>query len=844
VSAAPIDRDPPSRNKRGEVIGALGISKEFSERKESERILSESQDLLSVASRLALVGSWYVDMPPVKVFWSDALSLIHEEPLGFQPTVQQAMTYYTHEHRAGLSEVFTACSTLGTPYDVEYQLLTATGKRTWVRVIAEAVRGEDGSIRRVQGALQDVSERKRAEHQTRLLADRLTNILGSITDGFLSLDRGWRFTFVNAEALRMLGRPNDSLVGSNIWEELPHLAGTELEQGLRRAMEASTGSRFEAFHAPWKGWIGVNCYPSKTGLSIYFSDVTQLRKDQDVLRELNADLEVRVASRTAELTQAREAAEQANRAKSAFLAAMSHEIRTPMNGVVGMIDVLAQSNLKSAQARIVQTVRESAYALLRIVDDVLDFSKIEAGHFHIEHEPMSLAVVIGQVSDTLNHLATAKGVALQCFIDPHLPAQVLGDALRLRQVLLNLLGNAIKFSSVAGNTGNVDLRAELVELAAQRCTVNFVVTDDGVGMDEATLERLFTPFMQADDSTTRRYGGTGLGLSISYRLAELMGGAIEVTSTPGKGSRFNLRVAFGRSDPPLAPLEAVALRDSLLDAALDPEGATMPMPLTALGARETGRLILVAEDNEINQKVIENQLALMGFTAEIAVTGLEALDRWRRGAYSMLLTDLDMPEMDGYELAATIRKEASGTRIPIVALTANASKSEIKRCKDVGIDDYLTKPLPLADLHAILRKWMPATAQPLPLRPQKPSPQTHPARSPAPVTPNIAVDLAVLRALVGSDPETIRDMVESFRTSAALARDSIRIGVGLGECKVVADAVHSLKSAARALGSLRLAGICEEMETSANAGRQHELVRQLARFEHEYEEVHRFFDAN
>ena len=827
------------------MIGALGISREFSERQDSERIPSESQDLLSIASRLALIGSWYVDMPPAKVFWSDALALIHEEPLGFHPTIEQAMTYCTLEHRAHLHDVFTACSTLGTPYDVEYQLLTAKGKRIWVRVIAEVVRGADGSICRVQGALQDVSERKRAEHQTRLLADRLTNILGSITDGFLTLDRAWRFTFVNAEASRMLGRPNDSLVGSNIWEELPHLAGTELQQGLRRAMEASTGSRFEAFHAPWEGWMGVNCYPSKTGLSIYFSDVTQLRKDQDALRELNADLEARVAARTAELTQAREDAEQANRAKSSFLAAMSHEIRTPMNGVVGMIDVLAQSNLKSAQARIVQTVRESAYALVSIVDDVLDFSKIEAGQFHIEHEPMALTVVVGQVSDTLDHLAIAKDVALQCFIDPQLPLQVLGDALRLRQVLLNLVGNAIKFSSGAANAGHVDLRAQLVRVGATECTVDFVVTDDGIGMDEATLERLFTPFMQADESTTKRYGGTGLGLSISSRLAELMRGAIEVSSAPGKGSRFSLRMVFGICDPPSARPEVEAFRDKALDAALDAAGATMPMPLSALGAREAGRLILVAEDNEINQKVIGSQLALMGFTAEVAATGLEALDHWRRGTYSMLLTDLQMPEMDGYELAATIRKEASGARIPIVALTANASKSEIKRCKDAGIDDYMTKPLPLADLHAMLRQWMPATAQPLPLRPLKSSLSSrHPARSPTSATPNAAVDLAVLRALVGSDPETIREVIESFRTGAALARDSVRIGVGLAECKVVADAVHNLKSAARVLGSFRLAGICEEMETSANASRQHELVKQLARFEHEYQEVHRFFEAS
>ena len=837
----------PYRNGHGEILGVIGISRDISDRKFAERTLRESQALLSMASRLALVGSWYFDVPLTNVFWSDGLALMHDEKAGFTPTLAQALAYYVPEHRVSIGAAVEACMRDGVAFDMECQIVTAAGRRIWVRAIGEADRGADGRIRRVQGALQDVSERRRAEHKTRLLAERLTNILGSITDAFLTVDHEWRFTFVNSEALRMLGRPFDDLIGTNIWVELPELAGTEFHRGLSAAMNAGTGSKFEIFLASRKGWIGVNCYPSQTGLSIYFSDITQRREDQEALRALNSDLEARVASRTAELTQAREDAEQANRAKSAFLAAMSHEIRTPMNGVVGMIDVLEQSNLKGQQARIVQTVRESAYALLGIVDDVLDFSKIEAGRFQIDHEPMSLADTVEQVCDVLDALAASKGVRLRRVVDPLLPPQVLGDALRLRQILLNLVGNAIKFSRVEGGTGTVDIRAGLIDKAEGRCSVEFVIEDDGIGMDESTLARLFTPFMQGDDSTTKRFGGTGLGLSISQRLAALMGGTIGVASHPGQGSRFTVVIGFEWLDVAASTRGDVDdAADSQLDAMPCGESTTMPTPLSPAVARESGRLILVAEDSEINRSVIRQQLALMGFTAEIAGNGASALDLWRDGSYSMLLTDLHMPGLDGYELTRRIRgQESQDARMPIVALTANASKGEVKRCAEAGIDACMTKPVRLLDLYAMLKKWMPKDAQPLPLRTVRDARRPS-SSSPAPLDPFDAVDLTVLRSFVGSDPEVVRTMLISFRKSAAVCRESIREAirdsVGSRSCKAVSDALHAFKSAARAVGAPRLAAICEGMEGSADAARVADLPAQLVRFEEEYDAVHRFLD--
>jgi PAS domain S-box-containing protein len=833
----------PYRDERGKVVGVIGVSRDITDRKRAEEALREGRTLLAMAGRLAQVGSWFVDLPPGRVVWSDVTAQIHGEPAGFSPTVQQALDYYVPEHRDRIGEAFGNCLSNGVSFDVEYEIVGAQGRRCWVRAIGEAVRDASGHVRRVQGALQDLTERKNAERETQLLADRLSTTLDSITDGFLTLDQDWCYTYVNDEALRMLGRTREHLIGKNMWEEFPESVGTDFERGYRAAIVGPAGSTFVAFYAPWKAWISVSCYPSTTGLSIYFHDVTQARLDQTALRELNADLEARVASRTTELTAAREDAEQANRAKSAFLAAMSHEIRTPMNGVVGMIDVLEQSNLESAQADIVKTVRESAYALLGIVDDVLDFSKIEAGHFQIDNDPMSIERVMRRVCDTLDHLASSKGVALRLTIDPAMPGRVLGDAARLRQVLLNLVGNAIKFSSSGMANGSVEVRADDVAFGGNQVSVQFAIVDNGIGMDESTLSRLFTPFTQADDSTTKRYGGTGLGLSISSRLIGFMGGKILATSRPGRGSRFAMRLTFECLESEHAELldfdrveEAPAIRQA------EPL-ATAP---GALGEGDVARLILVAEDNEINQKVIRKQLALLGFSTELVSDGNEALERLRHGRYAMLLTDLHMPHLDGYELSIAIRNgEAVGFHMPIVALTANALKGEARRCREVGMDDYMTKPLLLSDLHAMLTKWMPREARPLPLR-KLPGPGADPRRTagePRRRPPYQAVDLSVLTALVGTDPDVVSEIIGAFRLSAQRSIDDIRAGSANGNVKAVSDAAHTLKSGAWSIGARRLGDVCGEIELSYGAGQTNDDALRLQRFEMELIDVNRYLDA-
>jgi PAS domain S-box-containing protein len=668
-------------------------------------------------------------------------------------------------------------------------------------------------------------------------------------------------------------------------------------------------------------------------------DITARKKAESELKRVNLELEDRVTKRTAALQHAKQEAEAANRAKSRFLATMSHEIRTPMNGVIGSVDLLAHSRLGSEQAEIVETVRDSAHSLLRVIDDILDFSKIEAGHLELEKEPVSPERLVEKVYAALHAYAVRKGVQITLFTDPRLPGRILTDETRLRQILVNLLSNAIKFSGTRGRDGRVALRVELTD----ELQIRFSVTDNGIGMTTAVQNRLFKRFTQGETSTTRRYGGTGLGLSICKRLVELFGGSIEVDSAPGEGSTFSvtLPVEIGANGSlPAAPdltglyclvvaTDAAQARDwcvyldhagarsevlpdcaaaqriftapstdnvvliveehssslrrwrdelplppalvavdnnhhrppRLLDpglAALDRDpvcrralvqavafasgranpaaeeaafklgGTANTAPPTADHevARAQRRLILVAEDNEINQKVVRRQLALLGYAAEVVEDGRAALDAWREGGIGLLFTDLDMPQMDGYELTAAIReKEGGSERLAIVALTANALKSEAKRCRNAGMDDYLAKPVVLEKLRGMIEKWLPDAAEPA-----TPSGAGEEARS-GDVPPQAILDITVLAGLVGGDSSLVEELARDYQRSARQAAAEVRAAVGSTDWAAVGAVAHKLKSSSRAIGALAMGECCAGLERAGKAGDGSAAEKLLSEFE-------------
>jgi len=553
-------------------------------------------------------------------------------------------------------------------------------------------------------------ERARAEAELRASEARLRRAMEAVDDHLWDVDLTAGTQYVSPRTLTQLGyQPGE--IGDRFADWLALIPAEEvavITAGIARDMEhgktESTGfeneHRVRARDGSYR-WIRARGAVVDWGddgrpLRIMGThhDITERKQAEAALAEANLELEV-AAERARELAFAATAAD---RAKSEFLAAMSHEIRTPMNGVIGMTSLLLGTPLSAEQLEYAETIRSSGEALLVIVNDILDFSKIEAGRLTIESMPLDFREVIQDVVDLLRPGAENRGLGLEVILDPDLPRSVVGDAGRIRQVLLNLAGNAVKFT----HHGQVTIEVTCRRRGARGVRLDVAVRDTGIGIAPEVQGRLFQLFSQADGSTTRRYGGTGLGLIISKRLVELMGGVIGVRSKPGQGSTFWFRLPL-RIAEQAGPLEPVPVAMPTITNTT--RGLVLHEPTSA-------RLrVLLAEDNTVNQRVASRMLQKLGCRVEVVANGLEAVEEIRHGPYDLILMDCQMPEMDGFAATETIRRdEGPDQHVPIIAMTAGAMPGDRERCIAAGMDGYLPKPVTPDRLADTIARWLPAAS--------------------------------------------------------------------------------------------------------------------------------------
>jgi PAS domain S-box-containing protein len=551
------------------------------------------------------------------------------------------------------------------------------------------------------GTHTDITERAQAEAALQESENRFRNLFKDIPAvavqgyGEDGTARYW-----NEASERLYGYRADEAIGRNM---LDLIIPAEMRDGVREAMrgmfETATpipagelsllrkdGSRVDVFsshayvHVPGRA-------PEMFCVDI---DITERKQTEAELQQHRHHLEELVLSRTAELSQARDAAEAANRAKSMFLASMSHELRTPMNGIMGMTDLVLRRATDPEQIDWLNKSQGAAKHLLSVINDILDISKIESDRLMLEEQDFSLAEALDDAMHMQDAPAQAKGLSLSWHIDPALPDQLCGDAMRLRQILINFTGNAIKFSE----RGQITVRASAAAEDSQSVLLKIEVTDQGVGISPEQQARLFHAFAQADGSMTRKYGGTGLGLIISKRIALLMGGDAGVISEEGRGSTFWVTLRLRR-------------------ATSDPQAAKSPpteSPRETLARLFPGARVLVAEDEPVNREVLVFLLEDVGLAPDVASNGQEAVEKASGGGYALILMDVQMPVMSGLEATGAIRELPGMANIPILALTANAFDEDRDVCLAAGMDDHIGKPVDTDALCAIVLHWLQKSA--------------------------------------------------------------------------------------------------------------------------------------
>ncbi|HEU4867284.1 MAG TPA: PAS domain S-box protein [Actinomycetota bacterium] len=656
------------RDAEGNPLSWMGQFQDVTERKLSEELLERQRRKLAEAQSLARMGSWEWDIASNRIEWSDELCRIYGVEPGTAIDFESLLARVYEQDRDLMQRVVGEAYKTGEPFAFEHRIVRPDGS---VRVLygrGEVAAGPDGAPLRMLGTGQDISDLKAAYRAVEESERHTRQIIESAQDAFVAIDRDGRIVDWNPAAETTFGWSRAEAIGMDLVESIvPELRrpdlGSRLQEMIGKRRELRALHR-DGHEIPIEFTISAIESASGPTFNAFLRDrTTQLRAE-------------------AAIADARDAAIEASRLKSNFLANMSHEIRTPMNAVIGMTGLLLDSDLTPEQTEYASTVRTASEALLEIINDILDFSKIEAGKLRLEPTTFEIPKLVEEVASIMAPAVREKGLRLTTSVDPDVASQVVGDPGRLRQILINLLGNAVKFT----DTGHVAL---CLKPAAGR--VRFEITDTGIGIPEAAQAQLFQAFHQVDSSLTRSHGGTGLGLVISKQLVGLMEGDIGVRSRAGEGSTFWFDVPL----PAATRIHAPAVEPRLVQ--------------VGAGAR-----ILVAEDNVVNQLVTRTMLDKLGYRAEVVASGGEAIAALSEDSYAAVLMDCQMPAMDGYDATREIRRrQGAGLHTPVIAMTAGAMNGDRERCLAAGMDDYISKPVRTEELGRVLQLWVGGDRRPL-----------------------------------------------------------------------------------------------------------------------------------
>jgi len=769
--------------------GEIWIMNDVTERRRTEAEAKEQARLLRLAEQIAHVGHWRLSIPDETLTWSEEMYRIRGlDPATHVPTRENTIATYHPDDREAVVRYVEAAVRNRRPYGYELRIIRADGEVRDVACRSQVEVGPDGTVTAVFGVLQDITDRKRAERELATAMERFRDYANAASDWFWEMGPDLRFSYFSERLTRVTGTlPEEGLgkrrtdIAANaedreFWKA--HLDDLENHRPFRDFVythrRSDGGTRiFRISGTPVFGHDGA--FQGYRGVG---TDITEEVRTREELERGRVALEhqaAKLAILARDLERARQEAEAlrakaeaANEAKSRFLAVMSHELRTPMTGIMGMIDLLLTSPLAAQQADWVRTLRGSAASLLRLLNDILDFSKIEAGGLHLEEVGFSVQDVMDDVVRLFSVQASEKDILLKRSIPADAPLGVVGDPTRLRQVLANLVGNALKFTE----RGRVEMRLAAHRRDGAHAVLRFEVQDTGIGMDAGMQALLFRPFEQGDTSIARRYGGTGLGLAICRRLVQAMGGEIGLTSAPGAGTTvwFTVRVAAADGPVPQAP----------------------PPPAPALAAEMPagGHRILLAEDNPVSRDLIAAMLTRMGHAVVAVPDGADAVAALAGEAFDVVLMDMQMPGLDGVEATRRIRAlPPPRCTVPVVALTADAAPENRQRYMAAGLTDLLTKPVDWDRLRALI--------------PLVTLGQSHAA--PPDVARNDAGEDGIDRPRLLAIAATLGDadlnaMLDNVRAELTRQLDLSRTAAGRGDDAGMRRAVHALRGLAGNFG--------------------------------------------